>query len=79
MNRVFLMGKIITDIEFKFIINSKNISVSMFKIKTIKDNQIINIKAYNELADYFYSKYKKGDAVMIEGKLEENEVIVTQL
>lgn len=51
----------------------------MFKIKTIKDNQEIHIKCFNEIADYFYSKYKKGDAVMIEGKLKENEVIVTEL
>lgn len=51
----------------------------MFKIKTIKDNQEIQIKCFNEIADYFYSKYKKGNVVMIEGKLEENEVIVTQL
>ena len=51
----------------------------MFKIKTIKDNQEIHIKFFNEVADYFYSKYKRGDIVMIEGKLEENEVIVTQL
>lgn len=57
----------------------KDISISMFKIKTIKDNQEIQIKCFNEIADYFYSKYKKGNVVMIEGKLEENEVIVTQL
>ena len=38
MNQVYLIGKIITDIEFKFVINSKNISITMFKIKTIKDN-----------------------------------------
>ena len=79
MNQVYLIGKIITDIEFKFVINSKNISITMFKIKTIKDNQEIHIKCFNEIADYFYSKYKKGDAVRIEGKLKENEVIVTEL
>ena len=79
MNQVYLIGKIITDIEFKFIINSKNISIAIFKIKTIKDNQVIHIQSFNEVADYFYSKYKRGDIVMIEGKLEENEVIVTQL
>ncbi len=76
MNRVFLVGEIITDIEFKFIINSKNISVAMFKIKTIKDNQIINIKAYNDKADCFFSKCNKGDIVVIEGMLQDNTVIV---
>lgn len=55
MNEVFLIGKIINDIEFKFIINYKNISIAMFNIKT-SDKQIIKIKAYNELADYCYSK-----------------------
>ena len=79
MNQVYLIGKIITDIEFKFIINSKNITITIFKIKNIKDNQEIHIKCFNEVADYFYSEYKRGDIVMIEGKLEENEIIVTQL
>ena len=76
MNRVFLVGEIITDIEFKFIINSKNISVAIAKIKTPKDNQIIPIKCYNEQANYFYSRHKNGDSVMLEGRLEDNTVIV---
>ena len=76
MNKVYLIGEIVTDINFKFIINSKNISIVIFKIKTIRDNQIISIKCYNETADYFYSKYKKGDFVTIEGYLENNVVVV---
>lgn len=48
----------------------------MFKIKTIKDNQIINIKAYNDKADCFFSKCNKGDIVVIEGMLQDNTVIV---
>ena len=76
MNRVFLVGEIITDIEFKFIINSKNISAAIFKIKTPKDNQIIPTKCYNEQADYFYSRHKNGDSVILEGRLENNTVIV---
>ena len=59
MNEVFLMGKIETEIEFKFIINSKNrISFSKFTIIT-EDKQEININAYNEKADYCYSKLEK--------------------
>lgn len=77
MNQVYLIGKIITDIEFKFIINSKNISIAMFKIKTIKDNQKIQIKCFNEIADYFYSRHKSGDIVILKGRLENNAVIVT--
>ena len=76
MNEVFLIGKIITEIEFKFIINSKNISIARFKIKTL-DKQIIQIKAYNEIADYVYSKFNKNDFIVIEGILEEDCVTIS--
>ena len=69
MNQVFLIGKIITQIEFKFSINSKNISIASFTIKTL-DNQIINVKAYNEKADYIYRKFKNSDNIVIYGCLK---------
>ena len=78
MNKVFLIGKIITEIEFKFIINSKNILIASFKIETL-DKQIIQIKAYNEIADYVYSKINKNDIITIEGKLEIDGVIAELL
>ena len=54
MNEVFLIGKIISDIEFKFIINSKNKAIACFEIET-NDKQIVRIQAYNQLADFVYS------------------------
>ena len=69
MNKVFLIGKIITEIEFKFIINSKNISIAKFRIETL-DKQTIPIKTYDEIADYIYSKFNKNDWINIEGKIE---------
>ena len=78
MNKVFLIGKIITEIEFEFIINSKNISIASFKIETL-DKQIIQIKAYNEIADYVYRKFNKNDIITIEGKLEIDGVIAELL
>ena len=75
MNEVFLIGNIVNEIEFKFIINSKNISIAMFNIET-DDKQVIKIKAYNELADYCYSKLEKSKRVFIYGKIAENNVIV---
>ena len=74
MNKVFLIGKIITDIDFKFIIGSKNISIARFKIETM-DRQIIAIKAYNEMADYAYRKLNKNNLIDIEGKLEKDTVV----
>ena len=76
MNKVFLIGKIITEIEFKFIINSKNISITKFEIETL-DKQTIPIKAYNEMEDYMYSKFNKNDWINIEGKIEIDGVTIT--
>ena len=75
MNEVFLIGKIISDIEFKFIINSKNKAIACFEIKTA-DKQIVRTQAYNQLADLVYSKLNKNDKVFINGYIEANVVNV---
>ena len=78
MNEVFLTGKIISNVEFKFIINSKNISIAMFNIET-DDKQVIKIKAYNEIADYCYSKLEMNKIVFIYGKISKNNIIVKEI
>lgn len=75
MNEVFLIGKIISDIEFKFIINSKNKAIACFEIKTV-DKQIVRMQAYNQLADFAYSKLNTNDKVFINGYIEANVVRV---
>ena len=75
MNEVFLIGKIISDIEFKFIINSKNKAIACFEIET-NDKQIVRIQAYNQLADFAYSQLNKNDKVLINGYIEANVVNV---
>ena len=71
MNLVFVQGKIISDIEFKFIINSKNISIAIFEIELLNESRV-KVKAYNDLADYCYSKINKGDNIFIEGRVNSN-------
>ena len=79
MNIVFIEGKIISDIKFHFIINSNNISIATFEIELL-NKSIVQIKAYNELADYCYSKLNKNDVVFIEGYLNSNmEIIIKTL
>ena len=73
MNEVFLIGKIISDIEFKFIINSKNKAIACFEIKTA-DKQMVRIQVYNQLADFAYSKLNTNDKVFINGYIENNVV-----
>ena len=45
MNLVFIQGKIISEIDFKFIINSNNKSIAIFKIELF-NKSIVTAKAY---------------------------------
>ena len=73
MNEVFLIGKVIGKITFKFIINSKNKAIACFEIET-NDKQIVRVQAYNKLADFAYSKLNSNDKVFINGYIETNVV-----
>ena len=77
MNLCFLKGKIVSEIEFNFIINTKNISIATFEIELLNKSKI-KVKAYNELADYCYQKLKQGDVIFIQGYLDRNMHIVAE-
>ena len=69
MNLCFLYGKIISDIDFKFIMNNKNkTSISVYKIQ-LNNKSIVTVKGYNEIADYCYRNLKIGDNIYIQGRL----------
>ncbi len=75
MNLCFLMGTIINEVEFKFILNSKNISIAMFEIQLNNQSQI-KVKAYNEMADKCYRKLVKKDKIIIQGELDSKMEII---
>ena len=68
MNICILIGKIISDIEFKFIIKSKNKSIAYFDMELL-NKSIIRVKAYNEKADFVYRNLKIGQVIILEGKI----------
>ena len=74
MNFCYIMGKIISDINFEFIIESKDYSVAIFELQ-LSNRSTIKVKAYNELADYCYFKLHFNDIVFIEGSLQSNNII----
>ena len=76
MNLSFLGGKICSDIEFKFIINSKNISIAYFNLQ-LSNGSIIKIIGYNENADYCYSNLRKNNYIFVEGYLNNNFDVIT--
>ena len=77
MNLCFIIGKIVSEIEFKFIVNNKKyMSIAYFDIE-LKNKSIIKVKAYNELADYCYSKLKKNSIYFFQGFINSKmEIIV---
>ena len=68
MNEVFLIGKVVDDVKFDFIINSKKISIANFTIETL-DEQKIYIRCYDKLADFSYRNLSNGDVVFIYGQI----------
>ena len=77
MNICILQGKIISKIEYKFIINSKNKAITYFKIELL-DKTIIKVKAYNNLADKCYRILSTGKEICVVGILETSGEIELQ-
>ena len=78
MNLVFIQGKIISEIDFKFIINSNNKSIAIFKIELF-NKSIVTAKAYNNLDEYYYSKLKVDNLVLIQGFLKSKKEIIIKI
>ena len=77
MNLCFLKGKIISEIQFDFILNSSNISVCTFKVELTNKSEI-SVKAYNEIADKCYQKLLKNDIIGVQGYLNSNMHIIVE-
>ena len=79
MNLVFLIGRIVSKIEFDFVLNSKNISIVNFEID-LNNKKIVKVKGYNEIADFCYRSINKKDTVYVLGSLNSNmEIIIKEI
>jgi len=79
MNICFFIGKIITEINFDFILNSKDISVCIFDIELLNGSDI-KVKGYNEIADYCYSTLKQGMNIQLQGYINNKcEIILDDI
>ena len=78
MNIGLIIGKIVRDIEFKFIINNKKYySISILKVE-LDNKSIVTVKAYNDIADWCYKNLLKNDNVAIYGNLNSKMEIVVE-
>ena len=74
MNLCILQGNIINEIEFKFILCSKNKSIAYFDMQLL-NKSIIRIKTYNEMADYIYRKLKKDQNIIVCGRIRDDGTV----
>ena len=76
MNLCFIIGKIISDIEFKFVVNDRNkMSISLFVVE-LNNKSIVKIKGYNNIADFCYQNLRKEDNIILEGYISNKMNIV---
>lgn len=73
MNEVLILGKI-EDIRFEFMYDSEYISICIIKLK-LKNQSMIEAYGYDEIADKMIQKLKKGNIILINGKLRNEGMV----
>ena len=85
MNIVIMYGKIVSNIEFKFIYNryTKNwgmehkTSIAKCEIE-LANGSIVEIYCYDEIADFMYRNLKNNVNIYIQGRLDSNGKVEIQ-
>ncbi len=86
MNVCFLGGKIVSEVEFNFVYNSKrHTAIVNFLVETNDKNcsrkllkSVHKVYAYDAFADELYEKLEKGDFVTVIGKVEKTRVKILE-
>ena len=75
MNKCFVIGYIVSEIEFKFILNGKNNSITKFSLKLL-NGSIIKIITYDEVADFCIQKLAPKMFISVFGFIDSDINIV---
>lgn len=78
MNEVFLIGKVIEDIEYKFMIKKQKNAKAKIELKLIDETKV-EVVEYNEQADYTLQNIKIRNNVFVYGKLQNNEIVINKI
>ena len=73
MNEVFLIGKIIEKVEYKFMLEKGKTAKAKIKLELL-DKTKLEVIAYNETADYSLQNLEDKNKVFIYGELKTNEI-----
>ncbi len=78
MNEVFLIGKVIEKVDYKFMLEKNKTAKARMKLELL-DKTKLEVIAYNDIADFCLSNLKIEDEVIIYGNLEENIVKINDI
>ena len=76
MNICFFIGKIISDIDLKFIVNDKqNTAIAILKLK-VNENCTLTVKGYNNVADLCYKNLSINNYIALQGELNSKMEVI---
>lgn len=76
LNNIILQGRLTGDVEVKVMNNQKQTKYANFSIavpKTKDEAMFINLKAFGETAENIAKYFKKGNGIIINGKLDVSQ------
>ncbi|MBO5479464.1 MAG: hypothetical protein J6A04_07295 [Clostridia bacterium] len=77
MNEVFIIGEVVSKIEFNFIYKGKHISKASCYIK-LKNKSKIEIIGYDEIADLMYRYLEQDNTVFVYGKIDSEGKVIAR-
>ena len=78
MNVVFLIGELIKEIEYKFMLEKNKTAKAILNLKLL-DKTEIKVAGYNEIADFCLRNLEIKDIVIIYGQIKENIVQIIDI
>ena len=85
MNLCFLKGKVSGIIDYQFMydkfkknLGKKHVCIVKLQLE-IKNKQIIDLKAYDEVADFVYQNVKEGDHIFLQGALKDDVIEIEEI
>ena len=78
MNEIFLIGKIINGVEYKFMVEKNKTAKSILKIELLDKTKVEAI-AYNEIADFCFRNLNIQDTVIIYAKINKNIIEIIEI
>lgn len=78
MNEIFLIGKIIENVKYKFMVEKHKDAKAIINLELL-DKTKIEIIAYNEQADYALRNLKVNNTIFVYAKLLNNKIQAIEL